>query len=154
LKIRTGFFSFGVENLTLITRKFQEKKFTLTVGVLNVLMNNQGRDLLSLENKLDVLLEPDVSDKSLTVIYATDSKKDIVSLLTRELERKELALKNESLEYAIAGSTRAVVGVGCATTMILMNDEYTRINLCNIPNDPFETGVFYALQHQPTQKTL
>ncbi|CAF1472638.1 unnamed protein product, partial [Rotaria sordida] len=102
-------------------------------ALLLSLVGKRCRKVPLLEEQLHVLFEVDHAQSKLTIWGRTDKLANAQQYLQEILNRERDKLHNELQEFEIIGSTIILLGAGAEPRLVLVDDEYVKILLTNLP---------------------
>ncbi|CAF3878672.1 unnamed protein product [Adineta steineri] len=97
------------------------------------LVGRRCHKLPQLEEQLNVLFEVDRIQSKLTIWGHKDKLVNAQQYLQQILNKEREKLRNELQEFEIIGSTRILLGAGAEPRLALIDDEYVKIFLTNLP---------------------
>ncbi|CAF4413344.1 unnamed protein product, partial [Adineta steineri] len=97
------------------------------------LVGRRCHKLPQVEEQLNVLFEVDRIQSKLTIWGHKDKLVNAQQYLQQILNKEREKLRNELQEFEIIGSTRILLGAGAEPRLALIDDEYVKIFLTNLP---------------------
>jgi HrpA-like RNA helicase len=110
-------------------------------ALLLSVVGKKCRKVPQLEEQLQVLFEVDYARSKLTIWGHTDKLFNAQQHLQEILNREREKLRNELQEFEIIGSTRILLGAGAEPQLALVDDEYIKILLTNLPKNITEEKI-------------
>jgi len=110
-------------------------------ALLLSLVGKKCRKVSQLEEQLHVLFEVDRTQSKLTIWGRKDQLLYAQEYLQQSLDREREKLRNELQEFEIIGSTRISLGAGAQPRLALVEDEYVKIFLTNLPKNITEEQI-------------
>ncbi|CAF1675436.1 unnamed protein product, partial [Adineta ricciae] len=102
-------------------------------ALLLSLVGRKCRKIPELEENLHVLFEVDRVQSKLTIWGRKDKLVNAQQYLQKILDTERDKLRSELQEFEIIGSTRVLLGAGAEPRLVLVEDEYIKIFLTNLP---------------------
>ncbi|CAF1320817.1 unnamed protein product, partial [Adineta ricciae] len=102
-------------------------------ALLLSLVGRKCRKIPELEENLQVLFEVDRVQSKLTIWGRKDKLVNAQQYVQKILDTERDKLRSELQEFEIIGSTRVLLGAGAEPRLVLVEDEYIKIFLTNLP---------------------
>ncbi|CAF3563464.1 unnamed protein product [Rotaria sordida] len=110
-------------------------------ALLLALVGRKCKKIPQLEEQLHVLFEVDRAQSKLTIWGHPDKLSNAQQCLHQILNRERDKLRNELQDFQIIGSTRILLGAGAEPRLALVEDEYIKIFLKNLPKNITEEQI-------------
>ncbi|CAF0892008.1 unnamed protein product [Rotaria sp. Silwood1] len=110
-------------------------------ALLLALVGKKCKKVPQLEEQLHVLFEVDRAQSKLIVWGHPEKLSNAQQCLQQILNKERDKLRNELQEFQIVGSTRILLGAGAEPRLVLVEDEYIKIFLKNLPKNITEKQI-------------
>ncbi|UJR32555.1 hypothetical protein I4U23_020016 [Adineta vaga] len=113
---------------------YEDYTFTnMGPALLLSLVGRRCRKIPELEEQLNVLFEVDRIQSKLTIWGQKNKLLNAQQYIQKILDAERGKLRNELQEFEIIGSTRILLGAGAEPRLALVDEEYVKIFLTNLP---------------------
>lgn len=110
-------------------------------SLLNAVVGKKCKKVPELEEQLHVLFEVDHAQSKLSIWGQADKLSHAQQYLQNILNKEREKLRNQLQEFQIIGSTRILLGPGAQPRLALIDDEYSKIFLKNLPKTVTEEQI-------------
>lgn len=110
-------------------------------AMLEALVGKKCKNIPQLQEQLQVLFEVDRTQSKLTIWGTLQNISNAKECLHHILKKQREKLHNELQEFQIVGTTRVLLGAGAEPRLVLIEDEYTKVFLKNLPQNITEEEI-------------